>query len=267
MPYDVNLTDGSEPAPSQCKIGLISDLHLGAGADNKMVTKMCEQLIAQQPDIICIAGDLVDMTSYEEDVINFAEKLSQVPTKYGIYYVEGNHEADSDIDCEKILEKYGIVCLYDEAVTLENGIVMVGRKDNLEIPVSEILRNSSISEDQPVVVMSHQPIDFSQMQEHSYLVLCGHTHGFQIPLYGLVNPFMTDVSYGYRAFGDLKVITSSGVSAWGFRIKWPSYNEICMIKLIFEEGKDNETEYPHQKSADETISKLDDYVAAWRSFC
>lgn len=57
MPYDVNLTDGSEPAPSQCKIGLISDLHLGAGADNKMVTKMCEQLIAQQPDIICIAGD------------------------------------------------------------------------------------------------------------------------------------------------------------------------------------------------------------------
>ena len=231
--YDVNLTDGSVPDPSQCTIGLISDLHLGAGADNQMVVQMCEQLVSQKPDMICITGDLVDMTSFEEDVHFFAEQLSKVPTKYGIFYVEGNHEADSDLDCKEILEKYGIVCLYDEAVTLENGVVMVGRKDNVEVPVSEILQKASISEDQPTVILSHQPLDYENLKEHSYLMLSGHTHGFQIPMYGLLTPFMTDLSYGYRTFGNLKAITTSGVSAWGFRIKWPSYNEICMVKLVF----------------------------------
>jgi hypothetical protein len=31
----------------------------------------------------------------------------------------------------------------------------------------------------------------------------------------------------------MKAVTSAGVAAWGFRIKWPSYNEICLIRLVY----------------------------------
>lgn len=231
--YTVNLTDGEISNPNQCRICLISDVHLGAGADRAAVDRMCESLSQQHPGLICITGDLVDMTSSENDVLYFVEKLRSVETNYGIYYVEGNHEKDSAIDCQTILEENGITCLYDEAAVLENGLVIVGRKDSREVSVAEILRASSIDEAAPAVVLSHQPKGYSEMGNGHYLVLSGHTHGYQIPVYGLVNPFSCELPYGCHEFGTIKAITTSGVSAWGFRIKWPSYNEICSISLIF----------------------------------
>ena len=230
---DVNLTDGSDAHPSQCTIGLISDLHLGAGADDKLVDKMCRQLENQHPDLICITGDLVDMTTLESDLEYFADKVNELDPKYGIYYVEGNHEKDSDLDCPEVLEPYGINCLYDEAVTLDNGVTIVGRRDDMKSSVSDILRESSVPEDSAVVVMSHRPVGLKEMSDQNYLVLCGHTHGYQIPMYGLISPFVTDLPYGYHEFGRLKAITTAGTAAWGYRIKWPSYNENWIIRLIY----------------------------------
>ena len=233
MTYDVNLTDGTSEHPSQCTVALLSDIHLGAGAGDALVDRMCAQVAELRPDLVCIDGDLVDMMTLQEDLDSFADKISRLSPKYGVIYVEGNHEKDSDLDCRAALEKRGILCLYDEAVVLENGLAVAGRRDAHEVPVPEILSAASVPEDAPAVVLSHRPADLTEMSDHPYLVLCGHTHGYQIPIFGLINPYLSDLPYGYRAFGRMRAVTSAGAAAWGFRIKWPSYNEICLVRVVY----------------------------------
>ena len=233
MTYDVNLTDGTSEHPSQCTVALLSDIHLGAGAGDALVDRICAQTAELRPDLVCIDGDLVDMMTLQEDLDAFADKIARLSPKYGVIYVEGNHEKDSDLDCRAALEKRGILCLYDEAVVLENGLAVAGRRDAHEVPVPEILSAVSVPEDAPAVVLSHRPSDLTEMSDHPYLVLCGHTHGYQIPIFGLINPYLSDLPYGYRAFGRMRAVTSAGAAAWGFRIKWPSYNEICLVRVVF----------------------------------
>ena len=233
LSYDADLTGGSAEAPSRCTVALLSDIHLGAGAGDRLVDRMCGLLAEQQPDLICISGDLVDMMTFAEDLESFAEKVSALRPRYGIYFTEGNHEKDSDLDCRAVLEAHGIVCLYDEAVVPVTGLAVAGRRDDHKMSVPDILKASSVPEDAAVVVLSHRPADLEKMSGHPYLVLCGHTHGYQLPLFGLVNPYLNDLSYGYHEFGSLKAVTSAGVAAWGFRIKWPSYNEICMVRVTY----------------------------------
>ena len=233
LTYDVNLTDGTPEHPSQCTIALLSDIHLGAGASDRLVDEMYEQVAGLRPDMVCISGDLVDMMTLQEDLDYFADRIAALDPRYGVIYAEGNHEKDSDLDCRAALEKRGVVCLYDEAVVLENGLIVAGRKDDHLVSVPEILSAASLPEDAHAVVLSHRPADLTEMSDCPYLVLCGHTHGYQIPIFGLINPYLSDLPYGYREFGRMKAVTSAGVAAWGFRIKWPSYNEICLIRLVY----------------------------------
>ena len=103
----------------------------------------------------------------------------------------------------------------------------------MEKCVEDILSDSSVRLDAPVVVLSHRPVKLAEMTDKDYLVLCGHTHGYTIPFYGMIMPFVSDLPYGYHEFGELKAITTAGCADWGYRLKWPSYNEIWMIRLIY----------------------------------
>ena len=233
LTYDVNLTDGTPDHPSQCTIALLSDIHLGAGAGNALVGEVCDQVAGLHPDLVCISGDLVDMMTLPEDLDYFADRIAELRPKYGVFFAEGNHEKDSDLDCRAALEKRGVICLYDEAVLLENGLAVAGRRDDHAVSVPDILAAASIPEGTPAVILSHRPADLAGMSDHPFLVLCGHTHGYQLPIYGLINPYLSDLPYGYRDFGRMKAVTSAGTAAWGFRIKWPSYNETCLIRLVY----------------------------------
>ena len=82
-------------------------------------------------------GDALLQKTYTVDFLTKKTKVNEgeIPQ----YYVEGNHEKDSDLDCRAALEKRGILCLYDEAVVLKNGLAVAGRRDAHEVPVPEIL--------------------------------------------------------------------------------------------------------------------------------
>lgn len=231
--YDVSLAKTNAAETSVCRIGLISDVHLGCGASRSDVDRLCKILKEQNYDCICIAGDVDDMTTYETDLKYFTEEIAKVRTRYGIYYAEGNHEKDSKVHTEEILAEKGIVCLFDEAAILENGVTIVGRRYESDVSVGDVLDKAGIDKEDPVVVLQHRPNNFDEMYDKDWLVLCGHTHGYQIPVYGLINPIVEEVPYGYLQKDNLQIITTSGVSAWGFRIKWPSYNEVVSVKLSY----------------------------------
>lgn len=65
-------------------------------------------------------------------------------------------------------------------------------------------------------------------------MLCGHTHGYQFPFFGLLSPLLIDYMYGKNVVDNTNIIVTSGVSEWGFEVKYPSQSEIVQIKLNFK---------------------------------
>ena len=117
---------------------MFADSHLGTTFDDKGFAKHLETIQAQNPDIVFIAGDYVDDETTREQMINATRTLGQMKTKYGIYYISGNHDKGyygaahrgfSEDDLFNELKKNGINILQDESILIDNSFYIIGRKD------------------------------------------------------------------------------------------------------------------------------------------
>ena len=74
------------------RVAMFADSHIGTTFDSNGFAKHLKAIQAQNPDILLIAGDYVDDGTTKEQMINATLALGKIKTKYGIYYVSGNHD-------------------------------------------------------------------------------------------------------------------------------------------------------------------------------
>ena len=233
--YDINLDKSCEA--EKLSIAVISDFHVGAGARHSEMDQMVERVAEANPELILIAGDVCDSASSAADLEYMEETLKKLSCRYGVYYAEGNHERECRTDPEPYLLRAGITILKDEGVRLENGVNIVGRKNDLKKSVEQIAADCGLDPDAPTVVVQHRALGLKKLDGETDVALCGHTHGYQFPFFGVLVPHQRDITYGHQMFGNTHVIVSSGVSEWGYRTKWPSQSEVTMINLSFQEAE------------------------------
>lgn len=224
-------------ADSTLSVAVVSDFHLGAGARHRELDQMKQQLLAAGPELILIDGDVCDSSSSVYDLEYMEAVLKQLTCKYGIFYVEGNHEAECRIDPEPYLLRAGVTVLKDEGIALENGVNIIGRKNALQTDARQILKNSGLDPNAPTVVLQHRTKDLNQLDGVADVAVCGHTHGYPFPFIGVFMPYAREISYGLQSFGQTRVVVTSGVAEWGFRTKWPSQSEVTVVNLSFRGGK------------------------------
>ncbi|MGN1235604.1 MAG: metallophosphoesterase, partial [Christensenellaceae bacterium] len=99
------------------KIAQISDLHNAElGKDN---SKILTALQGEAPDLIALAGDLIDSKRTDTEIaIGFVRQAMQIAP---CYFVTGNHEAWSGAAYEEMetrLVGLGVRVLHDETLTL-----------------------------------------------------------------------------------------------------------------------------------------------------
>lgn len=218
---------------------LVSDIHIGDIIDNKRISKMVEGINELKPDIVLIAGDLIDsdLTNYLDS--RMYETLGQINSKYGVYFSLGNHDLYTGKTDELIntLKEVGITTLRDEAVLINNEFYIVGRDD---ISISKfqkerkILNEILVDEDKekPVIVIDHTPKNLNEAMEAGVdLQVSGHTHRGQFAPYNLFTQKMFEIDYGYKKKENLNVIISSGFGTWGPPIRIGSRSEIINIKI------------------------------------
>src|SRR5690606_31921863 len=76
----------------QMRVVMASDFHLGNIVGKRHLRKFVNKIEALQPDLILLAGDVID-DSIEPFIRNRMDKvLGQVKARYGVYAVLGNHE-------------------------------------------------------------------------------------------------------------------------------------------------------------------------------
>ena len=223
------------------KIAQISDAHIGTTFDGKGFKKYIIEIEKQKPDLIVITGDFVDDDSTKKDLKVALEALKNVKTKYGIYYVFGNHDKGlmgsrdfSEKELRSEMEKNNVKVLEDATIELDD-IIIVGRQDRSvsnRMPAYSLINN--LNKDKYIVVLDHQPNDFEALSKtDADLVLSGHTHGGQMFPVGYIGLLIkaNDKVYGLETRNNTNFIVTSGISGWGVGFKTAAISEYVIVNI------------------------------------
>lgn len=216
---DKPLADDAKPV----KIVAVSDLHLGNGTGKTALKRYVKMISEQNPDLILIAGDLIDNSVVPLYTENMMEELSELKAPLGIYMVPGNHEYISGIKASaRFIQDTPIQLLRDSVVTLPNGMQLIGRDDRSNTArrsLQELM--AGIDKSNPIILLDHQPYKLTESEAAGVdLQFSGHTHRGQVWPMNWVTDHIYEQSHGYRQWGNSHIYVSSGLSLWGppFRI-------------------------------------------------
>lgn len=255
-PYEVTVNKKVKDMDS-LKIVLLADTHFGYSINCRHAQKMVEKINAQDPDIVCIAGDIFD-NDYDaiSDPEGVCNALKSIKSRYGVYACWGNHDLDepilagftfggkkkdqADPRMEQLLRDANIHLLTDEAELIDDKFYVVGRNDSSRTHklggqrLSPAQLTKDLDLDKPVIFIDHQP---KQLQETADagadLDLCGHTHDGQIFPGNLFIHLFWENSFGYLKKDKMHNIVTSGVGVWGPDMRVGTNCEICPITVHF----------------------------------
>jgi predicted MPP superfamily phosphohydrolase len=219
------------------RILMASDIHLGPIIGRSWEEKFLRIVDEQNPDLVLLCGDIVDGDIKPVLRKRLGNHLQQIDTPYGIFGISGNHEHIGGID--KSLEYFkniNIPILYDEHITLSNGIQIVGRKDlhgGTRKSLDSLLLN--LNHSNPIIVMDHQPYHLDKAANAGVdLHLSGHTHNGQLWPFNYITEALFELSWGYLKKNNSHFYVSSGFGTWGPTVRIGNHPEVVVFSLSFE---------------------------------
>ena len=224
----------AKPLAKPMDIALVSDTHLGRWFGNRQIQKMIGLIDAQYPDVVVIAGDIMNDTTIAYDNTNMHEQLSKLKAPLGVYATLGNHDYFGyDKQITQAVEEAGIKVLDNESVLLNDSVWLVGRSDDIDrtrLSANELL--TQVETDKPVIFLEHRP---SAMNEISVLPvdlhLSGHTHGGQIFPLTILMDWLIPLNYGSKRIAETQFLVTSGYGIGPVPFRLGTRSEIWIITL------------------------------------
>ena len=229
--------------PAACdglKIAHLSDIHVGNTITRSDVEDMVRETNALDPDIVVITGDIAD--GDPQYVVQDLSPLRGLKSRYGAYYVTGNHEHmwGARGYCQAVAQ-LGIVVLNNEHRIIDvNGAQLAvagaidyrGDRRERTWQSDPALALSGIPENVFKLMLVHQPGSVDESLTHGAdLVLVGHTHGGQCWPFRYIVDALHKYSRGAYWSGERAVFVSCGTGYWGPPIRLGVPCEICLHTL------------------------------------
>lgn len=225
----------------------LSDFHCDSTAG------LVDAIKNENPDIICVTGDMTHDTGSIEPFINLLKQIVKISP---VYIVSGNHDVWRN-DYAKLVEKcreIGAVVLEDESVLIKKEsdfISISGIEDPYSVNHDKICEkiNKSISKISKIdgfnILLFHRANLLDIFKDSGFdLILSGHMHGgqFRIPwVGGVVSPktnfmgkgriFFPKYFGGEYSLDETKMIVSRGVGNPTILPRVFNRPEICTIVL------------------------------------
>ena len=224
-----------EKPMSPIKVVGISDLHLGYTIGKQELSQWVDIINEEKPDMILIAGDLIDSNIIPVEQQKMYEELSRLNAPLGIYACLGNHDYYADNDkSETFIQKAGIRLLKDESILVNNAFYVVGRDDrtNDVNRKSVIELTKDLDHTKPILLMDHQPylLDRTEVAGVDFQ-LSGHTHRGQIFPINLVTDMVYEKSHGYIQKGKSHIYVTSGIGLWGGKFRIGTQSEYLVLEM------------------------------------
>lgn len=219
----------TEARASGIRIALVTDLHSCYYGEGQRV--LVEEIKKQNPDMILLGGDICDDNLPWKNTETF---LKEIQGKFPCYYVPGNHEhrtrqIDGILD---LFEKYGVKVIAGICETVEiNGktVNLCGADDpsvkkytNRDFDFLQQLDTleKAAENGNYTILLSHRPEQIKSYVGKGFdLILCGHAHGGQWRIPGLINGLYAPqqglfpvYAGGEYTFDGSKMIVSRGLA-------------------------------------------------------
>ncbi len=214
------------------KIAMLSDLHLGYHIDRNEFARWVDILNAENPDLILIAGDIIDSNVYPLLAENVAQEWKRL--KAPVYACLGNHEYISGvISARNFFDEAGIHLLRDTVATV-GPLTIIGRDDRSNRHRKTLKElTAGMSPDTYTILLDHQPYNLEEAEQCGInFQFSGHTHYGQVTPINMLTRAMYEDAYGPWTRGNTVYYVSSGMGIWGgkFRIGTCSEYIIATIK-------------------------------------
>jgi len=228
---------------------LVSDLHLGHVRNVRFVGRVVNKLLALQPDIALIAGDLYDGVAGDFEKLAAPWKALTSPSssaraeaaaphkpQFGVYYIAGNHEEFyRNAEYLPPLLRAGVRVLDNEKAEID-GLQLIGvhYRDAVDPErYRSMLQKMQLDRNRASVLLLHAPVRLAISEEAGIsLQLSGHTHGGQFFPWTLVaKRVWAKVNHGLQRLGNLQVYTTYGTGTWGPPLRVATKPEIVLIRF------------------------------------
>ncbi len=253
--YSVTLDGITAPL----RLVLLSDLHCKSyGRDN---SRLFAKIRAQSPDVIFMAGDMIDRKTDDDDVESLCRLIETLCADAPVFFALGNHEKDyietDDAFLTKV-EEAGAVVVDDSYADVTIGTQPLriggtmghafyfGRSEEEFTSSAEYLFLKEFENtDTPTICLAHMPDTFIFNGAYKLwnvdLVLSGHTHGglIRLPfvggLYAPMQEWFPEYDCGYFRLGDhMQMVISAGLAGHDTIPRINNLPEIVVIDLVSE---------------------------------
>jgi predicted MPP superfamily phosphohydrolase len=213
------------------KLLMVSDLHLGYHNPRKELRRWVDMFNAEQPDLVLIAGDLIDMSLRPLEEENMAEELRRISAP--VYACLGNHEFYSNkTAAQKFIETSGIHLLKDSSVTI-GSLTIIGRDDRTNMhrrPLNELTEKADMN--RYTILLDHQPYHLEEAEQAGIdLQFSGHTHHGQVWPISWITDAIYECAYGEHQRGRTRYYVSSGLGIWGGKFRIGTQSEYVVATL------------------------------------
>ena len=221
-----------KPLSRDYRIVMASDLHLGYHNRRADLARWVDLINAEHPDLVLIAGDIIDNSVRPLNEENMAEEFRRITAP--VYACLGNHEYFSSKHlAQQFYQAAGIHLLVDSTVTIGHDITLIGRDDRFNRSRKELGTLMEQAADTTfTLVLDHQPYDLGQVEKcHADFQLSGHTHRGQVWPISWVTDAIYECSWGEYQLGNTRFYVSSGLGIWGGKFRIGTQSEYVVATL------------------------------------
>ncbi len=214
------------------RIVMMSDLHIGYHNRRAELAKWIDKINAEEPDLILIAGDIIDISTRPLLEENMAEEFLRLNTP--VFACLGNHEYYSgEPKAQQFYKDAGITLLRDTSVVFKDNIVIVGRDDrtnphrrNLQTIIKDVDKTKY------TILLDHQPYHLEQAEKAGIdFQFSGHTHHGQVWPISWITEHLYEVAFGAYRKGNTQYYITSGIGIWGGKFRIGTRSEYVVATL------------------------------------
>ena len=230
---EVTLTSGKITKP--VKLVMMSDLHLGYHNRREELHRWIDMINAEQPDLILIAGDIIDGSMRPLKEERMYEEFRRL--KAPIYACIGNHEFYSGEPGAKQFYRDAGIHLLQDSIAVVGDLCIIGRDDRTNIhrkSLGKIMaENSSLtSHSSFLILLDHQPYHLEQAErQHIDFQFSGHTHHGQVWPISWITESIYECAFGAYKKGHTDYYISSGLGIWGGKFRIGTRSEYVVVTI------------------------------------